>query len=301
MIDFEPLALEQKPRVDRILQHCGTRGCEYSFANLYIWGRQKAAFLGDTLVFFSQFNRKSVYPFPVGTQDLKPALDAIIHDAAQRGIPCRLTSLSQDDCALLEQLYPGRFRYHFDRDFFDYVYAIEDLAELKGRKYQRKRNHLNRFIQDHPDYRTEPITDDNIAVVVQLVQQWYEKRQAEDPTSDTHMEQAAMKKALQHRSDLGMEGLLLYDGETPLAMTMGNFLSENTFDVNFEKAIDPAAYPAINREFAVYLRQKYPRLEYLDREDDMGLEGLRKAKMSYMPHHMIEKSWACLLEDGYDY
>ena len=118
MIDFRPLALEQKADFDRILHHCGPRGCEYSFANLYIWGRQKAAFIGETLVFFSQFNRKSVYPFPVGGKDLKPALDAIIHDAQSRGISCRLTSLSQDDCALLEQLYPGKFRFHFDRDFF---------------------------------------------------------------------------------------------------------------------------------------------------------------------------------------
>lgn len=300
MIDFQPLRLEQKPRFDRILQNAGQRGCEYSFANLYIWGRQKAAFLGDCLVFFSQFNRKSVYPFPIGS-DIKAALDAIVHDADTRGIPCRLTSLSQDDCALLERLYPGRFRYHFDRDFFDYVYAIEDLAELKGRKYQRKRNHLNRFIQEHPGYYVTPICEENLDTVTALVGAWYEKRQAEDPTSDTLMEQAAIKKALKHRQALGMEGLLLLDGDQPLAMTMGNFLSQTTFDVNFEKAIDPAAYPAINWEFARYLRQKYPTLQYLDREDDMGLEGLRKAKMSYMPHHMIEKSWACLLEDGYDY
>ena len=301
MIDFKPLALEQKADFDRILQHCSFRGCEYSFANLYIWGRQKAAFIGDTLVFFSQFNRKSVYPFPVGGKDLKPALDAIIHDAQARGISCRFTSLSQDDCALLEQLYPGKFRFHFDRDFFDYVYAIEDLAQLKGKKYQKKRNHLNRFLQEHPDYRVEPIDQSNISVVSQLVQQWYDKRQAEDPTADTLMEQAAIRKALQHMQTLQMEGLLLYDGQVPLAMTMGSFLSEDTFDVHFEKAIDPAAYPAINREFAAYLHNKYPQLAFLDREDDMGLEGLRKAKMSYYPHHLVEKSWAHLLEDGYDY
>ena len=301
MIDFKPLALSQKEDFDKILQHCGVRGCEYNFANLYIWGRQKAAFYGDTLVFFSQFNRKSVYPFPVGGTDLKSAIDAIIHDAAVRGIPCRLTGLTQDDCAVLERLYPGKFRYHFDRDFFDYVYSIEDLAELKGRKYQRKRNHLNRFYQEHPDFTVEPITDENLEAVKQLVQSWYDKRQADDPTSDTLMEQAAMKKALQYHKELGMVGLLLKDQGQPLAMTLGSFLSENTFDVNFEKAIDPAAYPAINREFACYLRNQYAKLEYLDREDDMGLEGLRKAKISYLPHHMVEKSWACLLEDGYDY
>ena len=100
-----------------------------------------------------------------------------------------------------------------------------------------------------------------------------------------------------------MEGLLLRDGERVLALTLGSFLSEDTFDVQFEKARADAqgAYPAINQGFARYLRDKYPHLRYLDREEDMGLEGLRRAKQSYHPHHMAKKCWACLLEDGYDY
>lgn len=300
MIDFEPIRLEQREEFERILWDGAERGCEHSFANLYIWGRQSAAVHQGNLVLFSQFNRKSVYPFPVG-KDLKASIDAIIHDAAQRGIACRLTGMTHDECALLEQLYPGRFRYHFDRDFFDYVYAVEELAELKGRKYQRKRNHLNRFCQEHPDYTVEPITDENMPRVEALVAQWYENRLQQDPTADFHMEKAAIKKALQNRQALGMEGLLLMDGQQALAMTMGNFISPETFDVNFEKAIDPGAYPAINREFARYLHEKYPGLRWLNREDDMGLEGLRKAKLAYCPDHMIEKNWACLLEDGYDY
>ena len=88
-----------------------------------------------------------------------------------------------------------------------------------------------------------------------------------------------------------------------VAFTMGSFLCCDTMDVHFEKALSEAegAYPVINFEFARYLRSKYPQLQYLNREDDMGLEGLRKAKLSYYPHHMVEKGWVCLLEDGYDY
>ena len=88
-----------------------------------------------------------------------------------------------------------------------------------------------------------------------------------------------------------------------LALTLGSRLSRDTFDVQFEKARADAegAYPMVNREFARYLRAKYPELRYLDREEDMGLEGLRRAKESYKPHHMVEKCWACLLEDGYEY
>ena len=86
-------------------------------------------------------------------------------------------------------------------------------------------------------------------------------------------------------------------------MTIGSRLNSNTFDVHFEKALDMAdgAYAAINNGFANYLRTKYPHIAYLNREDDLGIEGLRKAKLSYNPHHMVEKHWAHLLEDGYDY
>lgn len=303
MIDFQPLELEKKERYDALLRMGGPRGCEYSFTNLYLWGRQRAAELDGDIVVFSQYNRKSVYLFPVGEGDRKKTLDAIIDDAQNRGIPCRLTGLTQDDYALLERLYPGRFSIHFDRDAFDYVYAIEDLAELKGRKYQRKRNHLNRFHTQRPDCQMEPITEENLEKTRLLVQRWYSQRLEENPHGDYQMEQVALYKALQQRQELGLEGLLLTDGDELLAMAMGSFLSEDTFDIHFEKALDrtDGTYAAINQGFAAYLREKYPQLRWLNREDDLGIEGLRKAKMSYCPDHMIEKSWALLREDHYDY
>ena len=107
MIEFSPLDPAKKPQYDLQLQSCGERGCEYSFTNLYMWGRQAAAEVAGCLVFFSQFNRKSVYLFPVGTGDRKAAIEAVMEDAAQRGIPCRFTGLTHDDCALLEQWFPG--------------------------------------------------------------------------------------------------------------------------------------------------------------------------------------------------
>lgn len=303
MLNFTPITLEKKDLYAPYLR-CGShRGCAYSFVNLYLWGRQSAAIVEDTLVVFSQFDRKSVYTFPCGCGDPAPALAALMEDAKTRGIPCRLVGLTQDDCAALEQLYPGKLRYHFDRDTFDYVYDINDLADLPGRKFQKKRNHLNRFRQQNPDHILEPITAENLQEAVALVEKWYALREAADPHSDFHLERAAIKKALRHKEELDMEGLLLRAADGVVAMTLGSFLSDDTFDVHFEKALDIAdgAYPAINNGFARYLRDKYPQLKYLNREDDLGVPGLRKAKLSYNPHHMVEKSWAHLLEDGYDY
>lgn len=303
MIEFHSLDPSEKDRYNDILQNSGKRGCEYGFTNLYMWGRQKIAYLADHVVYFSQFNRKSVYLFPMGAGDQKPVLDAVIQDAKDRGIPCRFTGLSQEDCALLEQLYPGQFRYHTDRDSFDYVYDINDLADLKGRRFQKKRNHLNRFRAERPSCKLLPITEETLPRVQAMAQQWYDLRLLENPHGDYQMEQAALNKALRHYEQLGLEGLYLEEDGLILAFAIGSKLKSDTFDIHFEKALNPndGTYAAINQGFAAYLREKYPEVAFLDREEDMGLEGLRKAKLSYCPDHMVEKSWACLLEDGYDY
>lgn len=301
MIPFKKLEPAQKPVYDEYLMNAGQRGCEYNFANLYLWGRQRAAILEDALVFFSQFNQRSVYLFPVCKGEVKPVIDAIIHDAKTRDIPCRLTSLRHEDCDLLEALYPGQFRIHHDRNSFDYLYNIEELATLKGKKFQKKRNHLNKFRQLHPNYRVEPICDANTPLVQALLERWYKGKLELDPSADFFMEQIAISKALRCREALQMEGLVLMDGDEILAMTMGSFLSSDTFDVHFEKAIEETAYVAMCSSFAAYLMNKHPQLRLLNREDDMGIEGLRKSKLAYNPVTLIEKHWACLKEDGCEY
>ena len=303
MIDFQPIGPEDLEKYNPFLQSGKSRGCEYSFANLYLWGRQKAAVIEGQLVLFSQFNRKTVYPFPAGEGDVKPVLEAIIRDSQERGIPCRITGLDSQDIEDMEKMFPGQFRFHCDRDSYDYVYAIDDLADLKGRKYQRKRNHYNRFREAFPHYTIEPITGENLPCVKQMLDDWYAQRQELDPDGDYHMEKAAVFKALRYYDQLELEGIVLVNEDQILAMTIGSRLTPDTYDIHFEKAIAEAdtAYTVINCEFARFLRAKHPDVQFLNREDDLGLEGLRKAKLSYYPHHMVEKCWACLLEDGYDY
>ena len=144
MLNFQKITPDMRDEFKQYLLPL-KKSCEFSFTNLCIWGRQRATFLDGFLVLFSHFDRRAVYPFPAGQGDITPVLDAIIHDAQTRGIPCCITGLSKENIELLETLYPGRFRFQCDRDSFDYVYLIEDLAHLKGRKFQKKRNHLNRF------------------------------------------------------------------------------------------------------------------------------------------------------------
>ncbi|MBQ7002057.1 MAG: DUF2156 domain-containing protein [Oscillospiraceae bacterium] len=302
MIDFQRLNLSQKEKYEAVLFSCPPRGCEYSFANLVLWGRQEAAFLHGCVAFFAHFYGRSVYPYPIGNGDRRAVLEEILLDAKERGIPCRLTGLTETDRAELAEWFPDRFLIRSSRDGFDYVYAIDDLADLKGRKFQKKRNHVNRFRAEHPLYEVVPLTVCNMPLAQHMVNDWYHKRMKEDPEGDYLLENLALARACRNYTALGMEGILLMDGGEVLAVTMGSRLSPDTFDIHFEKAREDVdgAYTAVNQEFARYLRLKYPEAAYLDREDDMGLEGLRKAKLSYNPHHLIEKYQATLSEDLYD-
>ena len=157
------------------------------------------------------------------------------------------------------------------------------------------------FLAEHPDAVIRPLTAQTLPDAQALADRWYRRRTEEE---DAGMERVALDRAFAHWQELGMEGLVLYVGDQVVAMTMGSFLDEETIDVHFEKADTdyPGAYAVINRAFARHIREKYPAVRFLNREDDMGLEGLRKAKLSYQPHHMVEKCWAHLVtEEFHDY
>lgn len=301
MIDFQRVSLAHKEAYEAIVMDCAPQGCEYSFANKYLWGRQQVAFLHGCVAFFSHFYGRTVYPYPLGNGDRRTVLEEIFRDAKERGIPCRITGMTQENRNELEEWFPDRFHIHADRDGFDYVYAIDDLADLRGRRFQKKRNHFNRFRVEHPGYEVRELNACNLHQAMHMVNDWYHSRMKDDPEGDYLLENIAMSKAFRDFRKLDMEGILLLDGGQVLAVTMASRLSADTFDVHFEKAREnvDGAYNAVNCEFARYLRLKHPEAAYLNREDDMGLEGLRKAKLSYNPHHMVEKYWTRQLEDIY--
>ena len=301
MINFQRVRPQDRAAYEAVLSAASPRGCEYAFANLCFWGRQEIAFIHGCVAIFAHFEGRSVYGYPIGPGDRRAVLQEMLADARERGIPCRIGSLTNEDREELQAWFPEEFHLVSDRDGQDYVYDINDLADLKGRKFQRKRNHVNRFRAIHPDYEAVPLTPDNLDLARELVSSWYQHRE-ETAGGDYLLEKAAIDRAFRHYEALELQGLLLkIQGET-VAMTIGSFMTPDTVDVHFEKAREDidGAYAAINSEFARYLREKYPQVRFLDREDDMGLEGLRKAKTSYNPHHMVEKHRAYFKEEQDD-
>ena len=174
-------------------------------------------------------------------------------------------------------LYPERALCNHGRDI------------VHHKKLQQKRNHINRFLENCSDWYTRPITAENLAECQAMAADWYQVH--EDPEHDYQLEKVAICRAFKSFDALGMEGLALYADGKMVALTMGNRLRADTFDVNFEKAYAdiPGAYPLINREFARLIHSRYPEVAFLNREEDMGLPGLRKSKLSYHPDVLLEK------------
>lgn len=281
MLQFKKPELTDRTWIQELHQCSGFRGAEYTFANLYLW----SSYYGEVCAYHGflcqRLNYKNVhqYLYPAGCGDVKPVLDRLWQDSRDCGEPFVIRSLTEETVQTLQTLYPGRFILEENRDAFDYLYEIDTLAELAGKKYQAKRNHINRFTENHPDWFTQVITPENLDVCRSVMDRWMEGHVGSD-------DKRAMDKAFDHYEALGFEGILLYaaPGE-PVAFSMGNRISTDTFDVNFEKAFADVqgAYPMINREFARFIRANHPEIRYLNREDDMGVEGLRKAKESYHP------------------
>ena len=290
MVNFKPITIADKAIYEKYMSSGVPRGCNFSFANVFFWGEQKIAELGDNLLTFSRFGKHYVYPYPLGNGDKKEAITALIKDAEERSIPLRLSGLLKSEREELENLFPSTFEFKENRDGEDYVYDINDLADLKGKKYHGKRNHLNRFYSAHEGFIVEPIDEKNINAVREMAAKWFEHREVPDGESFT-LEKEALDKAFRYYKELELETLVLRENDEILAFTMASRPNNEWLDVHFEKALIDleGGYAAINCEFAKYIRVKYPEIKYLNREEDMGLEGLRRAKLSYHPHHMIEK------------
>ena len=297
MIEFHKPQLTDKPRVDELLRRADHRGCEYNFTNLFVWGGaydQRIARVGDFLVTHLWGALGCSYIYPAGSGDIAPVLTALEQDAAERGVPFRLVCLTQPQIQELDTLFPGRFTFEADRDGFDYLYDIDRLADLGGKKLHAKRNHINRFIENNPSWVYEDITPESLPECLEMDKEWYRRSMVREGLAeerDLGDEGRALRLAMEHYHALGLEGGLIRVYGEVVAFTMGDLLSSDTYDVHFEKAYGElqGAYAMINREFARRVRQRHPQVRYLNREDDMGVEGLRKAKESYYPDLMVEK------------
>lgn len=285
--------------MDRLLALGQEKGCEYNFTNLYAWSGpydQEAAEVEGFFVTRLCGRLGCSYTFPVGSGDLKKAVETLRDDPRPCGKPLQLVCCTPAHIAQLDDLFPGAFSYEADRDGFDYLYKISRLADLTGKKLHNKRTHINRFLDENPDWVYEEITRENLGECRDMDREWYRRNRGYEGDESLGDEGLALRRAMDCYEELGLFGGLLRVGGKVVAFAMGDPLTADTFDVHFEKAFSEVtgAYAMINRQFARAVREKYPATEYLNREDDMGVAGLRQAKESYYPDLMVEKYSATL-------
>ena len=299
---FKRPELSDRQWVNYLLSREGSRACEHNFASIYLWATaypQKIARVGDRLLVEMLGGPGLSHLFPMGSGPLAPALDTAKADAADHGAPLTLICLTAEQKTQLEEEFHGRFTFQEDRHGFVYLYTVDKLADLAGKKLHAKRNHINRFVENNPTWTYEEITPATLPECLEMDKEWYRRslqREGDAEERDLGDEGIALRTAMEHYEELGLEGGLIRVYGEVVAFTIGDRLSADTYDVHFEKAYGElqGAYAMINREFARWVRARHPEIRYLNREDDMGVEGLRKAKQSYYPDLMVEKHTAVM-------
>ncbi|MDR2362554.1 MAG: phosphatidylglycerol lysyltransferase domain-containing protein [Prevotellaceae bacterium] len=289
MLSFHKISIDDRDEINRRLALSDFRAAEYSFANSFNWGLAFGIEIAyfDRLLLLRSGDNPKYYLYPSGAGDVETAIQAILDDAAEGGYTACIRAILPEQKAEMEQRFPYRFRFTPQRHSFDYIYHSEDLIRLAGKKYQAKRNHAARFRKTF-DWLYEPITGANLSECVAMNKEWCRLYGCNDNLS-LKAETCAVQRALLYffEEEL-LGGLLRVDGRV-IAYTVGERLNSDTLIVHIEKAFSesfPGAYQVINQEF---VQRHAAGLPYVNREDDTGDAGLRKAKLSYHPVFLLEK------------
>ena len=292
MMNFKTIELADKSLLDNYLTKSGYQICDFSFSNLFSWkGRYETSFdiINGFLVirFFTVEEKKPVYMMPIGSGNLKKVLETLIQDASENEYPFKMMSITKEMFDVLDNTMPDVFSYKALRGSADYIYETEKLALLTGKKYQSKRNHINKFKLEHPDFEFSLISRENISECLAMHKEWCIENGC-DESDMLHSESYAVRIALKNFEALNLTGGVITTQGKIVAFSFGQPISGNTFGIHVEKATHAinGAYTIINQQMAEHVCCDYT---YLNREEDLGLESLQKAKMSYHPYLLLEK------------
>ncbi len=288
MINFKTPQIEDLPALRAITEKYGTMGCDFNPVNIYIWRNRYNIKIcvrdGFLLLAYFRNNIPWGYSFPVGDGDLKDIIDEIYLDAAARGCKAHFVMLTEAQREKLVELTGFEYTFEELTGDEDYIYTNYDLCLLPGKKYHSKRNHISKFNRSYPNWKFTIISGNNKADALAVAEKWCENNGYD---ISTYEEYAAIKETLDNYEALKMHGGVLYVGDAPVAMTIGSRIDRTTFDVVFEKALVEydGSYAKVNNEFAKTLIG----FEFINREEDMGLESLRKSKLSYHPVAVLKR------------
>ncbi|MBN2420399.1 MAG: DUF2156 domain-containing protein [Deltaproteobacteria bacterium] len=288
LLDFKPVQLQHKKIFDKYLKEDPPDISELTFTNLFMW---QALYhpvwteLDNVLLII--LNPEGKTPFglqPVGQGNRAAAMKSLIDYLSEKTPEPKICRASES--FVTEVVDTNVFSCLPDRDNSDYVYSTLDLIHLPGRKYHRKKNHLNKF-KKHNQYEYRKLDLEIVECFIDMQEQWCRMRECME-MPDLLTEDYAVRMALTHFEELDYQGGAIKINGKIEAFSLGERLNQNTAVIHIEKANPeiPGLYAAINQMFC---SNAWAEIEFINREQDLGVEGLRKAKESYLPHHMIDK------------
>ena len=294
---FHPLTLFDCKAMQAVTLHSGRRNCNYTFANLVgwqFWYYTEVCVLENAVVLRYTFNGQRAYMVCTSEELSLQLIEALFDDSDG---DLTLIGLEDSQVAQLSTIKvplalwrgvrgeasPFSISVEPVRDQYDYIYRRTDLATLHGRNLDAKRNHINRFRAEHPDFEYRPLTPESFDECRRLTEIWQEEKDASD-TID--VEKQVMETIFSNWDALGMTGGSIFVDGRMVAFTYGSAVTTDTLDVCVEKADRhvEGAFAIINQQFAEHLPEQYI---YLNREEDMGIPGLRQAKLSYHPEILL--------------
>ena len=287
---FHQLTLSDREAMQAVTLHAGRRNCNYTFANLLGWKFRyytEVCVLENAVVLRYTFNGKRAYM--VCTPDVLSLelIEALLDDSNGK---LTLIGLEDSQAAQLSTLN-SQLSTNVEpiRNQYDYIYRRTDLVTLHGRHLDAKRNHIHRFREEHPDFEYRPLTPEFFDECRRLTEIWQKekKQNANDNKNEIiDAEHQVMETIFSNWNALGMIGGSIFVDGRMVAFTYGAAVTTDTFDVCVEKADRhvEGAFAIINQQFAEHLPEQYV---YLNREEDMGIPGLRKAKLSYHPEILL--------------
>jgi hypothetical protein len=276
--------LRDKALVQTYMDHFPFRSCEYNFSNLFCWQEiyKYSWFVHkERLVIYDGISNSMF--MPLGPEFMPEELYDLSHLLIKMGLEPNINIVPRgyiDKYPDIERFYAIQEK----RDHAEYIYRTDSLATLTGKKLHKKRNLIAQFRRYYPDYSVLPLKGIEIKAALKFARNLLEAK--EKPSKDLTDESQAMGKAFEHFDSLGLEGIVLKADNRLVAFSVFSPLTHDTYNIQFEKSdiAFKGAAQVINQETAKYLMDK---CMYVNREQDLGIKGLRRAKLSYGPDKLL--------------
>lgn len=291
MLEFKKLTIKDKPVLDKYLRKHKFTTCEYSFTTLLAWRKaydiQYTIF--DDVLIIKKKDREENYYFmqPIGydKNDLKEIIQEVKEYKKENNMKYLFRDVENSFLEDLVDIYGSLAHVEEDMDNFDYIYSKENLANLSGRNLHGKKNHYNYFIKNY-NYSVKDLSEPEVRDdCVKFAYQWYDESYNGDELMTYELN--GIIEVLNHFDELDLKGMAVYIDDEISSFTIGEILN-NMAIVHFEKGKKGihGIYAFTNKTF---VEMYFNEVTYINREEDMGIEGLRKAKRSYHPIKLEEK------------